>query len=825
MKSIAKLLALLALLLLPCAAEAFTVPARGVEKTLAEQRRREISDLRYTLAFDIPESRLAEVEGELMIELTYTSADPLVIDFKSGAEGIHRVEVNGKRCRDYTFKNEHIIIPEKYLRRGHNEVDIDFTAGDKPLNRNEDYLYTLLVPDRARTLFPCFDQPDLKAEYNLTLEIPAAWEAVSNTVALSRAVVGDRATVVFGPTEPLSTYLFSFVVGRFDKRTAERDGRSITAYYRETDPAKVAQLDTIFNQIFYALKWLEEYTAIPYPFAKYDFVILPGFQFGGMEHTGATLYNDIRMWLGETPTLQEELDRALLIAHETSHMWFGDLVTMAWFDDVWTKEVFANYYAAEVAEPLFPDANHALNRLRTFYIPAVSEDRTPGSTPIQQELSNLEYAGLVYNNIIYNKAPVMMAKLVDIMGKEAYRDGIREYLSTYSYANATWDDLVAILDAHTPADLKSFCEVWVKEKGMPEISFRTSGDTLTVTQRDPYGRGLQWRQKSNVVVTDDSGAAATVEVVMDAPEVTVPLPFAPAHVVPNVDGGGYAYFSMGASDLDYMLRTWESSADPLMRQTSAMTIYENYLHGKVEATAAAESFLAGVAADSDPLIAGLLVRYLEYIAIHSPEVSPAVQHRVEELSRTHADKSVRLQLRRMLARIMTELEIIDEIYAEWDAADSPLWGASDYIDLSYELAIRMPERSGEIIAKQRGRITNGDKLREYDFVSRACAAAAERDAFFAHLLTLEGRFNEAYARKALAYLNHFTRDEETVKYIRPGLEALDDVRANGDIFFPGVWCSSLLSSHTCAAARAAVEEFLSTTDYPQLLKNKILKEK
>ena len=179
-----------------------------------------------------------------------------------------------------------------------------------------------------------------------------------------------------------------------------------------------------------SLNWLEEYTNVPYPFAKYDFIILPGFQYGGMEHTGATLYNDTQMFLSENPTPDEELRRTQLIAHETAHMWFGDLVTMNWFDDVWTKEVFANYFAALITEPLFPQVNHQLNWMKTYTAASLSEDRTPGTTAIRQPLDNLQNAGLIYGQIIYNKAPVMMVKLVESMGKEAFREGIQEYLKS-----------------------------------------------------------------------------------------------------------------------------------------------------------------------------------------------------------------------------------------------------------------------------------------------------------------------------------------------------------------------------------------------------------
>jgi aminopeptidase N len=797
----------------------------GVDKSLAQHRKQTISDLRYRLSFNVPSDKALDVDGQVVIQFKLASLESVILDFKTDNPAhINNVVVNGRECLDYTYADEHIIISEQYLSENKNEVKIDFIAGNKPLNRNDEFVYTLLVPDRARILFPCFDQPDLKAEFSLSLAVPVGWTAISNTTAIAQRIGNGCDYIDFAPTEPLSTYLFSFVAGKFQKQTAEHNGRKISAYYRETDPKKVAQLDTIFQQVFYALDWLEEYTGIPYPFAKYDFIILPGFQFGGMEHTGATLYNDIRMWVGETPTIQEELDRALLIAHETSHMWFGDLVTMAWFDDVWTKEVFANYYASVITEPQMPTANHSLDRLRTFYAPALNEDRTDGATPIQQELTNLEYAGLVYNNIIYDKAPVMMTKLVEMMGKEPFQKGIKEYLKKYSYANATWDDLVDILDSHTDCDIKKFCEVWVKEKGLPTITFEIVNNNLIVTQTDPIGRDLIWPQKFNVAVVGNS-QREDIEVELYSQSVTIPLHIQGSNVIPNIDGRGYAFFAMSDNDLNYLMENWADQEDAVTRQAMIMTIYENYLRGQIKDTQkVVTSFIKGLRDEHEPLIAANLIKSVEYIMFHfGYDIdSCQIQDNINTLSKEHSDKSIRLQLRRMLSRIMTKPAIIDEIYAEWRNRDVSLWSDDDYIELSYELAIRLPEKSDEIIAEQRSRITNPDKLQKFNFICRACRAdSAYRDTLFAELLTPQGRSNEVFAEKALAYLNHFTRDAESVKYIYPALQVLDDVRAQGDIFSPGIWCMSLLNGHHCQAAKNEVERFLQDNTYPLLLTNKI----
>lgn len=218
-------------------------------------------------------------------------------------------------------------------------MTIEFTANDQSLNRRDEFLYTLLVPDRARTLFPCFDQPDMKSLFTLSLEVPSSCRRSPTGGRAGGFDIRRQAQADFFPGNgtPLSTYLFSFVAGKLTRETYSRDGRNISIYHRETDPKKVAQCSDIASEVFDALEWQEEYTQIPYPFAKYDLIILPGFQFGGMEHTGATLYTDGRMFLNENPTLNERLARSSLIAHETSHMWFGDFVTMEWFNDVWTK--------------------------------------------------------------------------------------------------------------------------------------------------------------------------------------------------------------------------------------------------------------------------------------------------------------------------------------------------------------------------------------------------------------------------------------------------------------------------------------------------------
>lgn len=425
----------------------------GVSRNLARERAARISDLRYDLAFSIPESLTEPCSGEVTLRFDLSRKGPLQLDFRPGAKAVHGLSINGREW-PADVQDEHIVIPGKTLKKGANEITVSFTPDDSPLNRRPEFLYSLLVPDRARTLFPCFDQPDLKARFTLTLDIPAEWVAVSNGAVQEEDIMGGRKHVRFQESALLPTYLFSFAAGRWNTATFDRDGQTVHIFYRENDPAKLAQLSEIYRQIDCALDWMEDYTGIAMPFPKYDCVIVPGFQFGGMEHPGAILFNESRMFLGEAPTDVEKLSRTDLISHETAHLWFGDAVTMEWFDDVWTKEVFAGHFAAQITRPLFPEIDFRTMDFRNFNVRAYEEDRTAGTTPIRQRLDNLQDAGLIYGNIVYDKSPVVMRILADTLGAETFRKGLQEYLHQYLYGNATWPALIDILDQYTTPTLR-----------------------------------------------------------------------------------------------------------------------------------------------------------------------------------------------------------------------------------------------------------------------------------------------------------------------------------------------------------------------------------
>ncbi|MDZ7806273.1 MAG: M1 family aminopeptidase [Gracilimonas sp.] len=236
------------------------------------------------------------------------SGHDIQLDFRESKDHLKSLSINGEDV-EISFQYEHIILPSEYLVSGTNTVDIDFTAGESSLNRNPDYLYTLFVPDRARTAFPLFDQPDLKSVYDLTLEIPKNWEAIANAPVNYEHESDSSKTLNFAPTDLISSYLFSFVAGDFEEVTQTVDGVEMTMLHRESDQDKVDRnMDDIFRLHKASLDWLEEYTVIDYPFQKFDFALIPSFQYGGMEHVGAIQYRASSLFLDEDPSDSQLLE-------------------------------------------------------------------------------------------------------------------------------------------------------------------------------------------------------------------------------------------------------------------------------------------------------------------------------------------------------------------------------------------------------------------------------------------------------------------------------------------------------------------------------------
>lgn len=813
----------------------------GISAGLAAARVRRIHSLRYDLSFAIPSDVKDPIKAHEIVRFVLTDVrESVVLDFTPPRDHIMSVRVAGSPS-PFTATAGHIIVPSSGLRVGENEIDIEFVAGDEPLNRNPEYLYSLFVPARAHLAFPCFDQPDLKARYRLTLEIPSDWQAVANGAETDRRTNAGRTVVGFVETPPLPTYLFGFAAGKFQIETAERRGRVFRMFHRETDANKVARnRGALFDLHARALNWLEDYTAIPYMFGKFDFVLIPSFQFSGMEHAGAILYNASSLLLDETATQDQLLGRANTISHETAHMWFGDFVTMRWFDDVWMKEVFANFLAAQIVNPSFPTLNHDLRFLMTHYPAAYDIDRTEGANPIRQPLDNLRDAGSLYGSIIYDKAPIVMRQLEGLVGANTFRDGLRDYLTRYAFSNATWPDLIRLLDQRTDEDLAAWSRAWVEEPGRPSIRTEalTSAGRLTglrFVQSDPRHRGLVWNELLDVVLGYDD-RLRSFAVKLNAPMVQLSevsgLPV-PRFVLPNGGGLGYGRFELDADSRQALLDSLPDVPDALTRGSAWVTLWDEVLDRRVAPSDFIQLGLRALPRETDELNLQRVLGYLTsaHWTLLSDDARTDVAPQLEATlrdglarSRTTSLKAAYFATLRRVALTTTTVEFLERIWRRQERVPGLPLSETDESALALDLAVRQVPAWNDILHEQLARIENPDRRDRFAFVSPALSAdGPTRDRFFASLADVANRRHEPWVLDAVAYLNHPLRSKESERYLQRSLEMLTDIQRTGDIFFPKRWLEVTLGGRNSTRAAAIVRKFLEQQpDYPQQLRLIIL---
>ncbi|MFO7977730.1 MAG: M1 family aminopeptidase [Bacteroidales bacterium] len=801
----------------------------GVSKSLAQYRKKHISQVAYELFFSIPEQKDVPVEGQVTITFEHNRAQHgVILDFRGGAQNIHEVMVEGNPV-DYQYLNEHIVISSQHIKPGENQVHIRFTATDQALNRSEEFMYTLFVPDRAATAFPCFDQPDLKATFALSLEVPESWSALSNGPQLSTTMNDQqRKVVAFAADKPISTYLFAFTAGQYQTLTQTHQGRSITLLHRETDLSKIEHnVPGIFRQHFQALEWLEEYTGISYPFSKFDLAIIPGFQYSGMEHPGAVWYRDSRLLLDEKASMSQQLQKASLIAHETAHMWFGDLVTMQWFDDVWLKEVFAGFMADKMVQPLFPGQNHALQFLLTHYPRAYEVDRSAGTHPVRQSLQNLNQAGNLYGSIIYNKAPIVFQQLERIMGEASFRLAVKEYLDTYAFDNADWDQLVYFFDKHSAENISQWSQAWVYEKGMPRIDYQAHPGEDGLMTVELHSNNLpddapypsQWIEMA--ILTSEKHQQQEWYLSGNQVDMTFLVDDEKPVLIPNGFGWGYGYFALREEDRTYLLKNIQAIGHDNVRAASHIMLYEDFLNGNINPLSYSATLIHNLKTEEHPL----LVSYLLDITrtVFWSFLDHAQQQEVAEELATVLWKQMlaaRPEMKSSYFQSYASVVLHPEHYSnlislfreEMVVRDYEL-SEDDRFTIVKALCLRGHEQGMTLLEQLKKETTQSDRIRRLEYLQPALSPdPVHREAFFGKLQEPAHRRPEPWALEGLELLHHPLRADHGIGFLPKTLEMTREIQQTGDIFFPLRWLNTALQGYNDPRALKIVEDYLETND-------------
>jgi aminopeptidase N len=817
-------------------AQAQTIVETGVSRQLADSRAANIRNVQYTLNLNIPESKTNDIEATETITFNFKqTGQPLQLDFKEDPTKIRSIEINGRPATVNGTK-EHLIIEAKYLLPGKNMVSISFIAGNGALNRNDDYLYALFVPDRARTVFPCFDQPNLKATFTLSMQLPLTWKALANGPVQDSSITATSKTYRFKTSDTLSTYLFSFAAGKFTSVKQNIGKLNPEFLYRETDPNKIKlSTDAVFKAHGDAVNFLENWTSIPFPFQKMGFAAIPDFQFGGMEHPGEVQYKASSLFLDASATQEQIIARLNLISHETAHMWFGDMVTMDWFNDVWMKEVFANFMADKVTGSLMGDETFNLKFLTDHFPAAYGVDRTPGANPIRQTLDNLKDAGSMYGNIIYHKAPIMMRQLELLMGKENFQNGVREYLKTYAYRNATWPDLIKILSKYTTQDLNTWNNTWVNQPGRPVFNYSLVSKNgkikrFILLQHAERGVARTWAQSFDITLFYP-GSTKTITVNMNkgvADLTETEGMKRPMYVLFNSGGEGYGLFP---ADKD-MYNSLAEIQSPLQRTSAYISLYENMLAGRyIKPATLLDLYIKALGTEKEEMSLRQICGYINsiYWQFITPQIRQKVSDQLEgalwQAMQTQQATNNKKILFGAYQGIYLSAQGRNNIYNVWKQQQAPSGiklSEDDYTGMAFSLALRN-DADTTILTQQYARITNPDRKKRFEFIRPALSSDVKvRDTFFASLQDLKNRGKESNVLTALGYLHHPLRQNTSVKYLAKSLDMLQTIQVTGDIFFPQSWLASTFGSYQSAEAAQIVNTFLANhPNYNEKLKAKI----
>jgi alanyl aminopeptidase len=503
--------------------------------------------------------RAADYAGRATIQLEVKRA-AAALSLHAEEMTILRATVGGQDAAHAPGPGDTIVItPAQPFAPGRTTLVLEFAneydrraVGLYKMERaGESYLYTQFEADDARKAFPCFDEPGFKIPWQITIQVPTGYDAVSNTPEGAPVQRDGWTELAFAETKPLPSYLVALAVGKFAFTPIEAltvPGRIVTLRGQEHLAGPAARVTAPL------LKATEAYFGSPYPYEKLDVIAIPEYWPGAMEHPGAVTFADGILLLDEqtaTPAQRGLMSRVM--AHELAHMWFGDLVTMAWWDDLWLNESFADWLGDKITAEVLPETRVAVTQMDDLHR-AMETDRRRASVAVRRPVEDPNDL-LRSIGIVYNKGKSVLGMFERHLGPERFREGVRNYIRENSWKNATADRLWAELDRAAGGGASSAIATFIEQPGLPLVSVTRAGRNRFVLAQQRYSTAgvtlpaQTW--KVPVTLRYSDGTASRVEtVLLDGPsrEVTLPAPSV-AWVFPNADAAGYYRFDLPPADL------------------------------------------------------------------------------------------------------------------------------------------------------------------------------------------------------------------------------------------------------------------------------------
>ncbi|MFI2235376.1 aminopeptidase N [Streptomyces chrestomyceticus] len=606
------------------------MPGTNLTRDEAQQRARLLSVDAYEIDLDLSGAQEAGEGG------TFRSVTTVRFDAaEAGAESfidlvaptVHEVVLNGESLDPGTvFADSRIALAG--LREGRNELrvvaDCAYTNTGEGLHRFVDpvdqqaYLYTQFeVPD-ARRVFASFEQPDLKATFTFTVKAPEGWTVISNSPAPEPQDHVWR----FAPTQRISTYITALIAGPYHSvhSTWEGEGRSVPlGIYCRPSLAEHLDADAIFEVTRQGFDWFEEKFDFAYPFAKYDQLFVPEFNAGAMENAGAVTIRDQYVFRSKVTDAAYE-GRAETILHELAHMWFGDLVTMEWWNDLWLNESFATYTSiacqAHAPGSRWPHAwTTFANSMKTW---AYRQDQLPSTHPIMAEIRDLDDVLVNFDGITYAKGASVLKQLVAYVGMDEFFQGVQAYFKAHAFGNTRLSDLLGALEETSGRDLKTWSKAWLETAGInvlrPELTVAEDGTvtSFTVLQEAPAlpagAKGEPVLRPHRIAIgcydLKDGKLVRTnrIELDVDGERTEVPFPAntpRPAVILLNDDDLSYAKVRLDEDSLRVVTEHLGDFTESLPRALCWASAWDMTRDGELPTREYLELVLSGITKESD----------------------------------------------------------------------------------------------------------------------------------------------------------------------------------------------------------------------------------
>ncbi|RAL31031.1 aminopeptidase N [Rhodococcus sp. AQ5-07] len=590
----------------------------NLNRSEVAERSRTIDVTGYRVELDLrsaADSAAKTFSTVTIIDLT-SSAESTWLDFIGAA--VDSVEVDGASI-PVEYDGSRIVLRGL---GGSNVVRVaahgHYSRSGEGLHRfvddadDQTYLYTQYEPADARRVFACFEQPDLKAPFTFEVTAPDGWEVLSNQPATQTLSVDGAQRVTFAPTLPISTYITAIAAGPYHRVASSWSRGELTIELGALCRASLAphlDADNVFDITRQGLDFYAEHFDYPYPFGKYDQIFVPEYNLGAMENPGLVTFTEAYVFRG-TATDEQHQRRANTILHEMAHMWFGDLVTMVWWDDLWLKESFADFMGSLVSAEAtrFTDAwvAFAIKRKAWAYL----QDQLPTTHPIVADIVDLEAAKLNFDGITYAKGASVLKQLVAFVGRDAFFEAARRYFKAHAFGNTTLVDLLDVLAETSGRDVREWARIWLQTTGVSTLSL----DGTDLVQTDPRPHRLavgiyDYNESGDLVRTE------RVELDITESRTSVDLPPG-ALTLLNDEDLTYAKVRLDAESLSTVEASLDRVSDPLARGVIWSSLWNSVRDAQLSVFRYLDMVERFAPAETDLAILSAILTDAQYAVLH-----------------------------------------------------------------------------------------------------------------------------------------------------------------------------------------------------------------